>query len=240
VFKLYSDGKLVISGTGQVSRMDQWSFSSLGGGDYASAQDAVLQTRSEIRTLFVEEGITSIGTNAFWECPNLKEVSLPASLTTIWNSAFQNCSGLVSIMIPSNVRRISSNAFQGCTGLTSVYLSDGLQQIDAGAFLDCAALPEITIPANVTTIGSQAFANCNSLKTIVFIGNYPTGISADTFQNVKADAYYPVDNESWNQFFETAADTDFGGRLTWKASAVETSNNGWVRKGKDSAGRDIW
>ena len=233
-FVLYTDGRLVISGSGAVDAMNQWSFSSWGG--YASAADAVLQTRSEIKNLIIEEGITAIGASAFQECPNLTDFTLPVSLTTIGSSAFEDCSGLVSIIIPSNVQSIGQRAFRGCAGLTSVYLSDGLQTIGSQAFMDCTALTSITIPANVQQIQSQAFRNCGSLQTITFTGNFPTIANAagsGAFQNVRADAYYPVDNDSWNQGLDPLINTnnaDFGGRLTWHASAASTSSDGWVQK----------
>ena len=233
-FVLYTDGKLVINGQGTIDPMNQWSFSSWGG--YASAADAVLQTRSEIKNLIIEEGITAIGASAFQECPNLTDFTLPVSLTAIGSSAFEDCSGLVSIIIPSNVQSIGQRAFRGCAGLTSVYLSDGLQTIGSQAFMDCTALTSITIPANVQQIQSQAFRNCGSLKTITFTGNFPTIANAagsGAFQNVRADAYYPVDNDSWNQGLDPLINTnnaDFGGRLTWHASAASTSSDGWVQK----------
>ena len=82
-FVLYTDGRLVISGTGTIDPMNQWSFSSLGAGDYSSLNDAVLQTRSEIRSLTVEEGITSIGNSAFW---NARILRLLACLSPLQRS----------------------------------------------------------------------------------------------------------------------------------------------------------
>ena len=227
-FVLYTDGTLVISGTGPLSDMNQWSFTSGFNGAYTSQNDAVRQTRSEVRTLVIGEGITGINQDAFRECPNMVSVTLPVSLGQIGANAFMDCSSLPYIWIPSNVTSIGQSAFQGCTGLSEVYLSDGLQSIGASAFLDCTAIKQITIPANVGNIGAQAFANCNSLKTVTFTGNFPA-ISGNTFQNVKAEVYYPVDNDSWNNAVPTAFQ-DYGGRLTWKASADTTSNNGWVQK----------
>ena len=236
-FVLYTDGRLVISGTGVINPMNQWSFSSFAN-DYVSSADAVVQTRSEVRTLVIEEGITQIGAVAFDECPRLTSVDLPLSLTSIQASAFQDCSSLVSIVIPSNVRSIGASAFMNCTGLTGVYLSDGLQTIGSQAFMNCTALPEVTIPANVTQIGSQCFANCGSLKTVTFIGNYQTNlIGNNAFQNVKATVYYPVDNDSWNNNAANAFQ-DFGGRLEWKASAEYSESDGWVRKG--TAENPVW
>ena len=236
-FILYTDGRLVISGTGTVGPMNQWSFSSWGG--YASAADARVQTRSEVKELVIEEGIRQIGDGAFQECPKLVSVDLPISLTNqggapaIGSSAFQNCSSLNYVYIPNNVQTIGASAFRGCTGLTDVYLSDGLQRISDRAFFDCTALRSITIPANVNAINTQAFANCNSLKTITFTGNWPN-MANDAFQNVKATTYYPVDNDSWNQNLTpllNANQADFGGRLSWQPSTEYTESDGWVRKG---------
>ena len=233
-FVLYTDGKLVISGQGQVDPVNQWSFSSWGG--YASANDARVQTRSEIKTLVIEEGIRRISPSAFQECAKLVSVELPVSLSdqgandAIGQSAFQDCSSLVSIYIPNNVQSIGVSAFQGCTSLSEIYLSDGLQNIWSNAFFNCTALRSITIPANVQTIGAQAFANCNSLKEITFTGNFPA-INNTAFQNVRADVYYPVDNDSWNNGPNPMVNNpQYGGRLTWHASAMETSSDGWVQK----------
>ena len=143
-FVLYSDGRLVISGTGTIDPMNQWSFSSFPN-DYTSLADARLQTRSEVRTLIIGEGIGQVGASAFQECANLTAVNLPLSLTVIQNNAFQDCASLMGITIPSNVISIGNQAFLDCTGLTSVYLSDGLQ-----------------------TIGFQSFMNCTGCRTLQF------------------------------------------------------------------------
>ena len=235
-FVLYTDGRLVISGLGAIDPMNQWSFSQFPAG-YNSTQDALVQTRSMVTTLIIEEGITAINPDAagygcFWDCTKLVDVILPVSLNSIGARAFQECSSLVSIAIPSNVTSIGSAAFLDCSNLSSVYLSDGLQNINSQAFMDCTKLTEILIPANVRFIGAQAFANCGSLKKITFIGNYPVfNIDPFAFQGVKADAYYPVDNESWNNGPNPmVTNNGFGGRLTWHTSAAYTASDGWVQK----------
>ena len=235
-FVLYTDGRLVISGSGAVDAMNQWSFSSWGG--YTSANDAIRQTRSEVKSLYIEEGIRRLSASAFQECPKLALVELPISLSdagsnpAIGDSAFRDCASLSSIYIPNNVQTIGASAFRGCSSLSEVYLSDGLQQIGSRAFFDCVSLKAITVPANVQQIGSQAFANCNSLKEIVFLGNYNnTLLQGDTFQNVKAKVYYPVDNNTWNNGLNPiVSNPQYGGRLTWEASSAQTESDGWVRK----------
>ncbi len=240
-FKLYTDGRLIITGTGSIGPMTTWSFTSGFDGGYSAANDAVYQTRSMVKTLEIGEGIRQINADAFRECPSMTSVELPLSLTDVGGTpaigqrAFQDCSSLNNVYIPSNVQSIGASAFQNCASLTSIYLSDGLTTINDQAFRDCVSLRSITIPANVTLIGGQAFANCNSLKEIIFTGNYPA-ISGDSFRNVTAKVYYPVDNNSWNQNLPPLLNmggADFGGRLTWDASTAYTGNDGWVQKGND-------
>ena len=238
-FKLYTNGDLVISGQGVLTDMSQWSFTN--SPPYNPGLDDVMQTKSETRNLVIGEGITQVSVTAFRDCPNLTTVSLPESLMLIDDGAFSNCSALRSISIPNSVSVIGAGAFQGCTRLTNVYLpNNGNTQISAGAFQDCTSLASITIPPSIQSIQANAFRDCNSLKEIIFLGNYvSTGWIAPTaFLNVKADAYYPVDNDSWNQEKQNFDDGlvsvnpfgDFGGRLNWNASGDYTENNGWVQK----------
>ena len=236
-FKLYTDGRLVIDGTGQVMDMEHWTFSS----DYSFAADAVKATRSETKTLILEPGITSMAKETFKDCPNLSTVSLPNSLTYIAPYAFENDQGLTRITIPGNVTEIDIAAFRNCNNLSSVTLSTGLKNIQASAFENCTSLTSIVIPANVEKIGSLAFQN-SGLTTVTFKGNYTsTLIASDAFKGVTATAYYPVDNNSWNDVANPMADpakVDFGGRLTWAPSTAQTQTEGWVKK--SVGGKDAW
>ena len=67
--------------------------------------------------------VTSIGANAFRDCPKLKSLTLPSKLTTIGNNAF-NGSGLTSVTIPASVMNIGDYAFQNCGSMTSITIED--------------------------------------------------------------------------------------------------------------------
>ena len=231
-FVLYTDGKLVLSGSGNVPAMEQWTFTTDTGlpNTYNKANDDSNATRSETKTVVIESGITSIDSDVFHDCPNLKSVTFPSSLLAIGDNAFQNCSSLASVTIPSNVTLLGDGVFQGCNNLTSVKLSTGFSVIQANTFQDCVKLASITIPANVVSIGANAFANCGSLKTVTFEGNFPS-IDAAAFFGVTATVNYPVDNDTWNT--QLTADPnypDFGGRLTWQAKTAKSESDGWVQK----------
>ncbi len=67
--------------------------------------------KNEINSVVIEEGIYSIGNNAFQNCPNLKSVSLPESIICIGTQAFQECPSLKTITLPSSVISIEDSAF---------------------------------------------------------------------------------------------------------------------------------
>ena len=101
----------------------------------------------KITSVIVEQGVTSIGNYAFYDCDNLTSIVIPNSVTTIGNSVFYNCDNLTSVVIPNSVTTIGSSAFSWCESLTS-----------------------IEIPNSVTTIGDYAFRSCDSLTSITVDG----------------------------------------------------------------------
>ena len=116
-------GTLTISGTGE---MDDYSTSSLA---------PWYQYKTAITDIVVNEGVTSLGTYAFYRCSHLVNVSLPDSLTSIGNGAFEGCSSLESITIPENVNYLGHEynasskgggfcrTFFGCYALKDIYYS---------------------------------------------------------------------------------------------------------------------
>ena len=71
----------------------------------------------------IPNGVTSIGSSAFGDCPGLTSVDIPGSVTSIANIAFYNCTGLTNIEIPSSVTSIGTNVFSGCANLTTITIN---------------------------------------------------------------------------------------------------------------------
>lgn len=76
--------------------------------------------KDDVKTAFVEEGITCIDDGIFYNLVNMTYVSLPESLTEIGEAAFSQCASLKGIDIPRNVKRIQNMAFADCADLTKV------------------------------------------------------------------------------------------------------------------------
>ena len=75
----------------------------------------------QIKTLIVEEGVTSIGNDAFHSCDHMTSATLPSTVESVGDYAFDDCYSLKAITIPAGVTYIGENAFLGCDSLTHVY-----------------------------------------------------------------------------------------------------------------------
>lgn len=134
----------------------------------------------DIVDVTMEEGITSIGDNAFGDLYRLSKVKIPNSVRRIGQYVFDGASideiilpngiqeigdyafsnsGIDEITIPDSVIRIGKGAFE-YTGLWEVTMSANMIQIDDGAFYDCLNLIEVTIPGADTIIGKGVFEKC--------------------------------------------------------------------------------
>ena len=143
-------GTLTISGTGEM-----WNYKWVSTPWYGQ--------RHAIERICVDEGVTSIGSCAFYDMWRLKEISLPDSITEIGDHAFSNCSQLMSIVMPAGVSSINAYSFEGCSGLSSLTLSEGLTSIGSCAFLDCNSLTTLVIPDSVEYISGDALYGCNAI-----------------------------------------------------------------------------
>lgn len=147
------DGVLTISGTGKMAK-----FYERGAPWYGE--------RAKIHQIIIEDGINSIGDNAFYDCNNLININISNTVNQIGYSAFRKCASLSSVIIPDGVTSIEGRAFQGCSSLTSINIPEKVTSIEEGLFIDCSSLTSIDLPKNITTIGNIAFWGCRALTSI--------------------------------------------------------------------------
>ncbi len=122
---------------------------------------------SNLSSLQLPEGLTSIGNFAFANCEVLVEVTMPATLQTIGNCAFYSCDELKTAALNETALvSIGQNAYTDCAALTEVSFPSTLTTIGDGAFLNCSALASLTLPEGVVTVGTQAFYNCTAIASL--------------------------------------------------------------------------
>lgn len=121
--------------------------------------------------------LQTIGANAFADCVNLKNISLPSGVTKIPYGAFENCKALESVTIPSGVTKIGAQAFCGAEKLSFTRLPASVTEIGELAFFGCKGSSSITLPSGVSSIGDGAFAGIENVTTFTVSGtnaNYTT------------------------------------------------------------------
>ena len=163
-------------------------------------------SNTDITQLYLGNGVTTIGDDAFNGCTGLAgALVIPDSVTSIGDYAFNGCTGLAgalvipdsvtsigsyafssnsltSVTIPNSVTSIGGSAFDG-NALTTVILAEGRTTIPQffafPNYIDVGFAGVLTIPNSVTSIGDYAFSS-NAL-TSVTIGNSVTSIGDNAF-----------------------------------------------------------
>ena len=148
--------------------------------DYCSSNQPWAQVSSDILSVSLPEGLTSIGSSAFERCSALTSINFSNSVTSIGRAAFYGCSSLNTIILPNSVASIEMEAFRECSSLTSIILPNSVKSIGSWAFLGCSSLTSIILPNSVTSIGEYMFYGCSSL-TSVTIPNSVTSIGEYAF-----------------------------------------------------------
>lgn len=127
--------------------------------------------------------VTGIGSDAFENCSNMVEITIPNTIASIGHFAFRNCTGLQTVNYnATNIASISSIAWNGSPGPITVNIGNGVQTIPDWAFYNCSALSSVSIPNTVISIGSSAFRGCSSLQSIT-IPSSVTSIGQFALQN---------------------------------------------------------
>ena len=96
--------------------------------------------KSRVTTMTLPDAITSVGQQAFWNCPNLTALKIGSGVTSIPKNFASSCSKLSNLTIGPNVTTIGEYAFAS------------------------TAITFVIIPEKVTTIGTKAFNACSKLK----------------------------------------------------------------------------
>lgn len=148
---------------------------------------------TELTSIVIPSGITSIGYGVFYGCTRLTNIQVAEDNTvyhSAGNSIIETASktliiGCQSSQIPVNgsVTSIGDSAFYGCTELSNITIPASVTSIGDSAFSGCDGLTSINIPASVTSIGESAFSGCSGLK-----GVYISDLAA--WCKIEFDYYY--------------------------------------------------
>lgn len=135
-----------------------------------------------VKEVKIYSGVTTIGKEIFYNCPNLTKVTIPGTVLKINESAFESCKNLATLNLDTGVKSIGSRAFYG-TGLTKFRITANIISIGNYAFSNCENLEEVislATTSSLTSLGEGAFQSCPKLRTIM-LGNQLKKICSYTF-----------------------------------------------------------
>ena len=162
-WELYQDGTLYIKGSGAMQDYN-WNYNETTkivttGAPWHDSHSA------SVKKLVVEDGITSIGNDAFSDCESLVSAELAEGITSIGDGAFTGCYDLEKINIPNSVTSIGYDAFDSCWTLPSLELPSGLSKLESSA-VSFTAIKELTVPHGVKVVDSYLAAYNDNLTTV--------------------------------------------------------------------------
>ena len=205
-FTLYDDGRMVISGTGEM-----FNFSS-------ASTIPWLYHRNDIKLVMIGDGVTHVGDYSFYGCPNVTSIKLSNSVASIGSYAFQNCSGLIVVddmcyadmwvvdvldktkkdyVIKDGTRGLANNAFSGCSNLKSVTCLVKETGIDPSRY--AIDNPVIPLPGVDPSFITEYFYPFNPAHP-----DDPTTANVDETVDVTIDNVYPADEckAKWLDYYK--------------------------------------
>lgn len=155
---------------------------------------------SDVQEIILPEGLDSIGTEAFYECPNLSKVNIPDSVSFIGTGAFNGCQKLTSVRWSSSLKHIPAHCFEDTSlsimeniehvkridemafaysDMGSINMFSSIESIGPSAFIAASFYDSIEVPTSCRTIKSKAF--CKTKLNKIVLCSSKINICEDSF-----------------------------------------------------------
>ena len=161
---------------------------------------------SSVAKLVVKDGVTRLGSFAFYKCTSLVEVSLPESIGAFGSYCFAECSQLISLTIPSKVTVIPQGFCSGCKKITAINIPSDVTHINKNAFLT-TGITTLTIPTSVVYIGTEI----GNINHVTYEG------SKTQWEKIEFGSYNNFEPTSRNTYAPAQAEGTFtNSQITWE------------------------
>lgn len=179
----YSDDKSYVIITGYTGHDQELVLpTTINGIPVKAIKSSAFRKNYTITSLVIPEGITEIGSYAFYDCTCIFKVTLPSSIKTIGTGAFDKCNNLQYVYIDSiyswmNISFADYNSNPLCYGAYlytnnepfSEFISDeNITSIGDYAFYNCKSLTKVVLNEDIKSIGKEAFRECSVTELEVY------------------------------------------------------------------------
>ena len=155
------------------------------------------------------DSLRTIGSKAFMKS-TIRDLDL-GKITSLGSDAFSGCTNLKTVTIPETLTRrsIGIRAFYGCTKLETIYFNANGDVFEVTAVGDGSpnmfgdsGVTKVVFGKNVTSVPSQIFrsTSCSTnLKTVVFEAKIKT-VGEDAFKEcTDLEVYFPGSESEWKK-----------------------------------------
>ena len=133
----------------------------------------------KVKKIVINEGISSIGTNAFYGLDEAESIKIPNSVKTIYSGALQGCESIEEVHLPNNLTNIGTDAFflmGSCKGFyidepgpkTAYHTEDGVLFCNQTliTYPQGNTRASYRVPYGTEKLEGLAFANTTYLQTV--------------------------------------------------------------------------
>ena len=133
----------------------------------------------KVKKIVINEGISSIGINAFYGLEEAESIKIPHSVKTIYSGALQGCESIEEVHLPNNLTNIGTNAFflmGSCKGFyidepgpkTAYHTEDGVLFCNQTliTYPQGNTRASYRVPYGTEKLEGLAFANTTYLQTV--------------------------------------------------------------------------
>ena len=133
---------------------------------------------------YEENIVRRIAPLAFAKNRTIESVDIPDTVEHIGKEAFYICPKLNRVKLPAKLRFIDNNAFNYCREIEFLKIPDGTIHIGRHAFYDCNKLRNVVVPNTVGFLGEDVFGSDDSsrklpMKIVCSTGSYAERYAAD-------------------------------------------------------------
>lgn len=134
---------------------------------------------NKVKKIVINEGISSIGTNAFCGLEKAESIKIPHSVKAIYSGALQGCESIEEVHLPNNLTNIGTNAFflmGSCKGFyidepgpkTAYHTEDGVLFCNRTliTYPQGNTRDSYRVPYGTEKLEGLAFANTTYLQTV--------------------------------------------------------------------------
>lgn len=215
----FSEVTIFKNGEDSDGDMRSFSYKEGGVGTNKNIVSPMIEHSNTLISAVIEEGVTTIGGFAFYQCSNLQSVIFPSTLIEIGKGdtgkendasdgyVFYECSKLQMPNFQNGLQKIRERSFYETTALTGeLIMPDSVSDVDDSAFA-YSGITAAYISKGMKTISDSTFWRCYDLK-IVDIPNTIVTIEDGAFYDTGLETVYIPDSvvsigESFDEDYDT-------------------------------------